>query len=114
MNRWVAGLGFLILTQPALALTEAEYVAANCTGEIEVRLPDRTRIDCLLEDEAQEYDFGKKWAEAIGQALWYAMNSGRRAGIVLIIEDNSDRAGLKRARFIIAHYNLPITLHTVE
>lgn len=102
----------LIILLVAL-MSEAAYVDAYCTGLQEYRLWDGTRVDCLLDEEAQEYDFGKKYHEAIGQALWYAMNTGTRAGIVLIIEDGSDERGLLRARRIVAHYNLPITIHTI-
>lgn len=98
----------------ALFATEAEYVQNFCTGQIEYRLWDATRVDCLMDDEAQEYDYGKKWAEAIGQALWYSMNTGTRAAVVLIIEDERDRRGLRRARAMIAHFNLPITLHVID
>ncbi|WP_171018846.1 hypothetical protein ACONUD_00725 [Microbulbifer harenosus] len=41
-------------------------------GVAEYVLPDRTRVDCLTETHAMEFDFAPKWAEAIGQALYYA------------------------------------------
>ena len=36
-------------------------------GKVEVVLADRTRCDCLTSTNAVEFDFGPKWAEAIGQ-----------------------------------------------
>ena len=83
-----------ILTLPAQARhlhPEAWYQAQWCAargGETEYRLPDAARVDCLLPDVAVEFDFGHKWAESIGQALYYATMTGRRCGIVLILEDN--------------------------
>jgi len=65
------------------------YQEKWCTehgGQVEVVLPDRTRCDCLTETHAIEFDFGKKWAEAIGQALYYAIQTGKKPGIVLILE----------------------------
>ena len=47
-------------------------------GQAEVVLPDRTRCDCLTKTHAIEFDFGPKWAEAIGQALYYGMQTGKR------------------------------------
>lgn len=102
-----------LLFAASLLSSEADYVNAYCNGEQEHRLWDRTRIDCLIEEEAQEWDFGKKWHEAIGQALWYAMNTGKRAAIVLIVETNSDELGVMRAKRVISHYGLPITVHVI-
>ena len=91
---------------------EKDYQVKYCRGEIEVRLPDKTRIDCLTETHAIEYDYGKKWAEAIGQSLYYAMHTGKRAGIVLIIAPTETRF-LTRAKAVIEHYGLPIDVWSV-
>lgn len=45
---------------------EREYVAQHCTGIMEFVLPDRTRVDCLTDEYAIEFDFAPKWAEALG------------------------------------------------
>jgi len=58
----------------------------NVGGETEYILPDRTRVDCLTDEHAIEFDFADKWAEAIGQSLYYASQTGRKPGIVLIME----------------------------
>ena len=63
---------------------------AQNKGKTEVKLIDDTRIDCLTQTHAIEFDFASKWAEAIGQSLHYSRMSGKNAGIVLIIEKNSD------------------------
>lgn len=56
---------------------------AEMGGELEHRLPDGAGIDCLTPDVAWEVDPGERWAEAMGQALYYAVASGRDAGIAL-------------------------------
>jgi hypothetical protein len=38
-------------------------------GQVEVVLPDGTRCDCLTDTHAIEFDFGKNWAEAVGQRI---------------------------------------------
>ncbi|SHO53499.1 hypothetical protein [Desulfopila aestuarii] len=53
-------------------------------------LPDRTCCDCLTNNNAVEFDFGPNWAEAIGQSLYYSIQTGKRAGIALILEKPSD------------------------
>ena len=55
-------------------------------GQTEVRLADGTRADCITATHAIEFDSGPKWAEAIGQALFYGVQIGKRSGIVLILE----------------------------
>lgn len=77
-------------------------------GQAEVILPDKTRADCITTTHAIEFDFGKKWAEAIGQALYYSLQTGKRAGIVLILESSIDRKYFIRVNSTIQHFNLPI------
>ena len=71
-------------------------------------LPDRTEVDCLTQTHAVEVDFARKWYQAIGQSLYYAMRTNKRAGILLIIEKESDRKYWLRMNKTIKHYNLPI------
>lgn len=65
---------------------------------MEYVLPDRTRVDCLTDEYAIEFDFADHWAEAIGQSLHYAEMTNRKPGIVLIIEDPKDERHLKKLR----------------
>lgn len=102
-----------VLGSSDIIAAEKDYQHKYCKGQIEFVLPDRTRVDCLTEDHAIEYDFGKKWAEAIGQSLHYAMHTGKRAGIVLIIGEKDSRF-FRRCAAIIKHYNLPIDLWAIE
>lgn len=107
-------LGWLCLVPVAEAAQlhkEKWYQAQWCTehrGQAEVVLADGTRADCLTATHAVEFDFGKKWAEAIGQALYYSLQTGKRAGIVLILEDQRDRVYWLRLNSTIRHFRLPI------
>ena len=40
---------------------ESAFVEAHCDGQIEYVLEDKTRVDCLTEDFAVEFDFASKW-----------------------------------------------------
>jgi len=71
-------------------------------------LPDKTRCDCLTQTHAIEFDFGNKWAEAIGQSLYCSLQTGKRAGIVLILEKSKDYRYWIRLNTTIEHFNLPI------
>ena len=77
-------------------------------GQTEVVFPDKTRCDCLTSTHAIEFDFGRKWAESIGQALYYSIQTGKRPGIVLILEKPADKKYWERLNTIIDHFGLPI------
>ena len=56
-------------------------------------------MDCLLPDLAVEFDFANKWAECIGQAIYYGKMTDRQAACVLIMENGEkDLKYLKRLR----------------
>lgn len=66
---------------------EKEYQNAWCakeSGVTEYVLDDLARVDCLTDEYAIEFDFAPKWAEAIGQALYYSIKTGKKPGVVLI------------------------------
>ena len=94
--------------------SEADYVNQTCLGTIEFVLPDKTRVDCLNDTHAIEYDFQNKWAEAIGQSLHYSLMTGKRAGIRLICKNS--RCGKYEARInaIIELYSLPVDVETIN
>ncbi len=50
-------------------------------------IPDGTRCDILADTHAFEVDFADKWAESVGQSLNHAMQTGKKAGIVLELKD---------------------------
>ena len=100
-----------LLTGTALAGQPERYYADNwCAGrgQREARMPDKTRCDCLTATHAIEFDFGPKWAEAIGQSLNYALQTNKRAGIVLILRDKKDYKYWVRLNSVIQHHKLPI------
>ena len=86
------------LDENATGKREREYVRAYCKGEIEVRLPDRTRVDCLTDEYAIEFDWGYKWAESIGQALYYAEMTGRKPAVAIILKSKKDRRFIERIK----------------
>jgi hypothetical protein len=77
-------------------------------GRIEVVLPDKTRCDCVTDTHAIEFDFGSGWAEAIGQSAYYSLQTAKKAGVVLILENVKDRKYWIRLKATIEHFNLRI------
>ena len=67
----------------------------NLNGIIEYVLPDKSRVDCLTNEYAIEVDFAKKWAESIGQSLFYALMTDKKPAVAIIAGDQ-DKRYLKR------------------
>lgn len=61
-------------------------------------LSDGTFPDCLTDEYAVEVDFAPKWAEAVGQSMNYAAETGKRPGILLIIEKPSQVVHYERLK----------------
>jgi len=69
---------------------EAVYQHAWCSahnGTEEYKNDDFTRVDCLTDTHAVEFDFANKWAESVGQAEYYAYKTGKKGMVVLILEN---------------------------
>jgi len=109
---------FLLLALPLFGKQSERYYqekfAREIGGQVEVVMKDGTRCDILTATHAIEVDFAKKWAEAIGQSLNYAMHTGKRPGVALIVLASSDNKYIERVRKISAKYSLGITIYPID
>lgn len=55
-------------------------------GILEYTLKDKSRVDCLTSTYVIEVDFASKWAESIGQSLFYSIETNKSPGVLLIME----------------------------
>jgi hypothetical protein len=103
---------FLLLIVPFFLFAkhkhpEKHYQEIWCNkkgGEIEHVLPDKARVDCLTKEYAVEFDFANKWAESIGQALYYGIMTNRKPAIAIIIEHREkDQKYLDRLYKVTEH-----------
>lgn len=108
MRKIILLLMCIICTMPVQAKhlhKESEYQAYWCNakgGQMEYVLNDKARVDCLLPDMAVEFDFANKWAECIGQALYYGQKTNRIPACVLIVENpTKDFKYVKRLRYAV-------------
>ena len=98
-------------------MTEKDYVNKYCTGIIEYTLPDKTRIDCLTEEYAIEFDYAKKWAESIGQSLYYAKKTGKKPAVAIITESEKDYKYINRIKEVdenITIFEIPAVNYSKE
>ena len=104
-----SGLYYLGLNYVPLELYDTQVMPANqkedfyvtqwCDSEFgrkEAVLWDMTRVDCLTKDYAIEFDFAKKWAESVGQSLYYAELTHKKPAVVLILNSWTDLRYVKR------------------
>ncbi len=91
---------------------EKYYQTKLCTqlgGVMEQCLLDRTRVDCLTDEYAIEVDFSKKWAESIGQSLYYAEMTGKKPAVGIILKDSKKaKRHLKRLELLANKYDIKI------
>lgn len=86
-----------------------EYFCSKFGGITEYRLEDKTRVDCLLDEYAIEVDFAPKWAESIGQSLYYASQTSRKAAVLIIMEDmQQDKKYLQRLENVSKQHDIDI------
>ena len=106
----------LLLIATSASALERDYQIPWCKAQNGAphRLPNGTQVDCLTATHAIEVDHAKKFYEAIGQSLFYAMHTGKRAGILLIIDLPKEQRYLNRLNNTIQHYGLPIDVFTTN
>ena len=77
---------------------------------MEYVLPDKTRVDCLTDEYAIEVEFAEKWAESIGQSLYYSLVTGKKAGVYLIIEKESEVRFLNRLFLVAKSFKIKVLI----
>ena len=61
-----------------------DIIQKEIGGEKEYRLDDGTRVDLLFDDKACEIDWANKWAEGIGQSIYYGLKTDRPPLVILL------------------------------
>jgi len=114
-------LPFAVFAERAHRHTEPWYSRRWCAvqgGLAEYTLPDGTRADCVTPSLVVEVEWAHKWAEAVGQALYYATYfPSRLPAVVLLVEDDDPEAARRyerRARVTVRSYNLPVQILVVD
>jgi len=106
----------ILIIQSSHALENEDYYNRKfCTqesGQAEYKLPDRSRVDCLTDTHAYEADWadGLKVYESIGQSLYYAAETGKQPGILLLVRKKNSDKHIRKVRRVIESWSLPIKL----
>ena len=93
----------------------SKWLAAQMNGIAEYTLPDRSRVDILTPTLAIEVDWVKKWAEAIGQAIYYGVVTERQPAILLLLRSKpTEKKYLLRAKRSAEELNIPVFTWTTK
>ena len=103
-----------ILPKKYLEADYRDFACKQLEGNIEYVLDDGSRVDCLTDQYAIEFDFAKKWAEAIGQSLYYAEKTGKQPGIILIIPTEKDMRHMEKIKKVVEAKKLNIKLWSIR
>ena len=89
-------------------------IAKELKGQEEYRLPNRKRIDILTNEYAFEVDWvSKAWSEGVGQALHYALMTGKKPGVIVLI-DKAHKANLDALIKTATEYNIKVIIYHVD
>lgn len=90
------------------ARDEAFWQQRYCEGmDLERHLPSGGFVDCLSDEHAIEVDWADGWAGSVGQSLYYAAETGRKPGIILLCESSeAEVEGLCRSYIYRLEYAL--------
>jgi hypothetical protein len=105
---------------PSLGYAETEVeicrrLAPKYKAVTEYRLPDAARVDLLTDTEAIEVDYAKKWAEAVGQSLYYGLATGKKPAIILLTRDTPrDRMAVFRCKAVCEKYAIHLYIESLD
>ena len=105
---------FLSLSSNALEKEKyySEMYCEELFGKVNYTLEDKSKVDCLTDTHAYEVDWadGMKVYEAIGQSLYYASQTKKKPGIILLIRKNNSEKHIRKVKEVINFFELDINL----
>jgi len=105
-----------VLAGPAYQ-TEFDFVKEQCEiweGEQDYLLQDQTRVDCMTEEMAVEFEFADNWKRALGPALHASSRTGKAAAIAMILRRESDEAYVKELMAVKKNFGLELKIFQVK
>lgn len=85
-----------------------ELFAKAINGQTEYVLKDNSRVDIVTDTFAIEVDFASKWAEAIGQSLYYAERLNKKPGILFVVDGKQENRYIFRLLTVTRKYGITV------
>jgi hypothetical protein len=88
---------------------QAEWCAKN-GGKIDyVYENDTSNVACIKDQYAIYTAYASKWKEAVGQALYYSVMTGKKPGVALIVPNTAeDTKNFKNLKQVADKYNIRV------
>jgi hypothetical protein len=80
---------------------------------MEVTLWDRTRADLVGPTWVGEVDYAPKWAEGIGQCLYYGIVTNKDPVLFLLVKKGEERF-VYRAQTVCAKHNIILMVEKIK
>jgi len=105
----------VVSTLGAGEVEECQRLAPKYNSELEVVQWDKSRVDLLNEEYAIEADWAPKWAEAVGQSLYYSILTNKKPAIILLVKDmNKEAKYIYRCQSVCVKHNIKLYIEEVE
>lgn len=104
----------ILLALHGSELENCRRLAPKYAAEVEVRQWDGTRVDLLTDEYAIEVDWAAKWAEGIGQALYYAEITQKKPAVMLLIRSAADDKYVYRCQTVCAKYGIRLFIEPAQ
>lgn len=121
IGKWAFFIGVIILIAVPAWMQQTRkhnlqwYRTAWCeqqNGVVAAKMPDQTTCDCLTETHAVTVAFADHWQSTVGQALYSSLQTGKEAGIVLVVEAEAEDRYRRKLVDLLDRYRLPVTVWT--
>jgi hypothetical protein len=108
-------LALTTLNLHAGEVEESRRLASKYKAKTEVVLWDRTRVDLLNDEYAIEVEWAPKWAESIGQSLFYAIMTDRKPAVIVLVKDKKAEARyIYRLQIVAAKHGIKVYIEEVD
>lgn len=87
-----------------------DRVCLKWKGTEKYVLDDGATVDCLTDEYAFEFDYSNKWAKALGLSLYYSMKTGKKPGILLIMDESSSQDHLEKLQKVVKQFRLDVKI----
>ena len=111
----IISLVMFVVTVRGNEVQECQRLGPKYNGKLEVVQWDASRVDILNDEYAIEADWSHKWAEAVGQSLYYSILTGKKPGIILLVKDKKkEMKHIYRCQTVCAKYGIKLFLEQVD
>ena len=70
-------------------------------------------LDCSTHDYIFIFEYSYRWRNAIGRALYFSLETGKRSGIVLILEKKREQFYFRQLKNLVSYFSIPVDIFQI-